>query len=155
MLTETVADRASMPNKRKTSEDGSLSYSDWIGHLKEIMHVCGVEAPVPHMPTLPLSSDPSSEVYCQDRGGKVGSPPKMTSIGTGITSQRCGPSRPSLSVFSRERMRNGRRHSAAATPQVNQCASNVTTGQVKFEADEDREVLSYLVRINHADYNIL
>ncbi|KAF9132675.1 hypothetical protein BGW39_011620 [Mortierella sp. 14UC] len=146
VLKETVADRSSVQNQRKSNEGSTWTYSGWIDYLKEIMHVCGIDAALPSLTTPASSQLPSrgNDGFHQERGRKNSSPPKVTSIGAGIAAQGCGPSGPSLSIFSLENMRNKRRHSAAATPQASQSTPNVTTTGIKFEAGEDREVLSYL-----------
>ncbi|KAF9147532.1 hypothetical protein BG015_010808 [Linnemannia schmuckeri] len=146
VLKETVADRNSTLVQRKNGEGQSTAwvFSEWIGYLKEIMHVCGIEAPVTTLPTALPSLGRRSDGNNQDRGQKSSSPPRVASVGAGIVSQGCGPSGSSLSIFSLENIRNRRRHSAAATPQANQSTPNVTTGGIRFESGEDREVLAYL-----------
>ncbi|KAF8931487.1 hypothetical protein BGZ47_011813 [Haplosporangium gracile] len=146
VLKETVADRNSTLAQRKNGEGQSTAwvFSEWIGYLKEVMHVCGIEAPVTALPTTLPSLGRRNDGNNQDRGQKSSSPPRVTSVGAGIMSQGCGPSGSSLSIFSLENIRNRRRHSAAATPQANRSTPNVTTGGIRFESGEDREVLAYL-----------
>ncbi|KAF9910504.1 hypothetical protein EC991_006321 [Linnemannia zychae] len=146
VLKETVADRNPVQGQRKSDEGSIRTYSEWIDYLKEIMHVCGIEAPLPSLTTPVSPQHPSrgNDGFSQERGRKNSSPPKVVSMGGGIVAQGCGPSGPSLSIFSLENMRNKRRHSAAATPQASQSTLNVTTSGIKFEAGEDRDVLAYL-----------
>lgn len=146
VLNDTVADRNSNHTQTEPGEGAMWLYSEWIGYLKELMHVCGIEAPVPTLPTTLSSLSRENDGYNQDRGRKSSSPPRVTSLGAGIVSQGCGPSGPSLSIFSLENMRNRRRHSAAAAPLASQSTPNVTTGGIRFESGEDQEVLMYLVR---------
>ncbi|KAK3826178.1 MAG: hypothetical protein J3R72DRAFT_458044 [Linnemannia gamsii] len=144
VLKETVADRSLPQNQRKNGEGSTLTYSEWIDYLKEIMHVCGIEAPLSSLMTPASVRGRGNEESYQERSRKNSSPSKVTSMGAGIAAQGCGPSGPSLSIFSLENMRNKRRHSAAATPQGGQSTPNVMTSGIKFEAGEDQEVLAYL-----------
>jgi hypothetical protein len=146
VLKETVADTNSTLTQSKPGEGKMWLYSEWIGYLKELMHVCGIDAPVTTLTTTLPSLSRENEGYKQDRGRKSSSPPRVTSMGAGILSQGCGPPGPSLSIFSLENMRNRRRHSAAAAPLTSQSTPNVTTGGIRFESGEDQEVLAYLVR---------
>ncbi|KAG0274406.1 hypothetical protein BGZ95_009817 [Linnemannia exigua] len=144
VLKETVADRSLPQSQRKNGEGSTLAYSEWIDYLKEIMHVCGIEARLPSLTTPVSAPGRGKEEFIQERSRKNSSPAKVTSMGAGMVAQGCGPSGPSLSIFSLENMRNMRRHSAAATPQASQSTLNVTSSGIKSETGEDREVLAYL-----------
>ncbi|OAQ27351.1 hypothetical protein K457DRAFT_21241 [Linnemannia elongata AG-77] len=144
VLKDTVADRISTLTQRRNGEGTAWVYSEWIGYLKEVMHICGIKAPVAPLPTTLPSLGYGNDGNNHDRARKSGSPPRVTSMAAGIVSQGCGSSGSSLSVFSLENIRSRRRHSAAATPQASQSTPNVATDGIRFESGEDREVLTYL-----------
>jgi hypothetical protein len=149
VLKGTVADRISTLAQRRNDEGTAWVYSEWVGYLKEVMHVCGIEASVAAFPTTLPPLGRENDGKNQDRNRKSSSPPRVTSMAAGISSQGCGSSGSTLSIFSLENIRYIRRHSAAATPQASQSARDVTTDGIRFESGEDREVLIYLVGNNH------
>lgn len=143
VLKDTVADRISTFAQRRNGEETAWVYSEWIGYLKEVIHVCGIVAPVATLPTKLPSLGRGNDGNSRDQDRKGSSPPR--SMAAGIMSQGCGSSGPSLPIFSLENIRYRRRHSAAATPQASQSTPNITTDGIGYESGEDREVLMYLV----------
>lgn len=99
---------------------GTWRYSQWIGYLKEIIRMCGVDIPSPPA-FLPAGGS----------GSKA-------EAGQGASMLSPGLSGSPMSLFSLDNMRK-RRHTAAAL------VPSLGSSGIKYEPGEDREVLAYLV----------
>ena len=136
VLKETIADQKSSTtsnkwkNGHKDGDDdddngtgnGTWRYSQWIGYLKEIIKMCGVDIPSP--PAFSPASGSGSKVE--------------TGQGTSMLSS--GLSGTPMSLFSLDNMKK-RRHTAAAL------VPSLGGSGIKYESGEDREVLAYLVSL--------
>ncbi|KAK3820229.1 MAG: hypothetical protein J3Q66DRAFT_336593 [Benniella sp.] len=99
--------------------NGTWRYSQWIGYLKEIIKMCGVDIPSP--PAFSPASGSGSKVE--------------TGQGTSMLSS--GLSGTPMSLFSLDNMKK-RRHTAASL------VPSLGSSGIKYEPGEDREVLAYL-----------
>ncbi|KAF9215015.1 hypothetical protein BGZ59_002478 [Podila verticillata] len=118
VLKESIADPVSLATTNKWVGDTNWTYSEWISYLKEILHLCGIES-------LPILTGSSS--------GTASS--TITPVGAGLASMGSGVSGSSLSIFSLD-MRRRRHTSSSPAP--------TPSGGIKYDAEEDREVLAYL-----------
>ncbi|KAG0350112.1 hypothetical protein BG005_010347 [Podila minutissima] len=120
VLKESIADPVPPSTTSKWVIDTNWTYSEWIAYLREILHLCGIES-------LPAFAD---------NGGVNGTTPsKIIPVGAGLASMGSGPSGSSLSIFSLD-MRRRRHTSSSPAPSP--------SGGIKYDAEEDREVLAYL-----------
>lgn len=137
ILKETVADdiiggaRGAFGDE---ADEHLWTYSRWIGYLSELLQMCGVS-------TIEDASD--SPIAKEQPIGKAkptqGMPSKVSSVASGLSFLSTSPTGATsgLSLFSLENMKRRRHTSATATS---------TSPPLKYEAGEDREVISFLVR---------
>ncbi|KAG0038797.1 hypothetical protein BGZ82_010776 [Podila clonocystis] len=120
VLRESIADPVSPSKTSKWASDTNWTFSEWISYLREILHLCGIE---------------SLSAWTSNGGVNGSTSSKIIPVGAGLASMGSGPSGSSLSIFSLD-MRRRRHTSSSPTPSP--------SGGIKYDAEEDREVLAYL-----------
>lgn len=111
------------------------TYSQWIGYLNELLQMCGVNM---------IEETPVTLIAKEQPIGKArpthGMPSKVSSVASGLSFLSTSPSGATsgLSLFSLDNIKRRRHTSATATS---------TSPTLKYEAGEDREVISFLVKI--------
>ncbi|GJJ69167.1 hypothetical protein EMPS_01513 [Entomortierella parvispora] len=136
ILRETVADEiiGGPHGVFSDEEDEHLwTYSQWIGYLDELLQMCGVNATKDTPVTTIAKEQPIGRT-----GPTHGMPSKGSSVAAGLSFLSTSPTGATsgLSLFSLDNIKRRRHTSAAAT--------STSSPTLKFEAGEDREVISFL-----------
>ncbi|KAG0048309.1 hypothetical protein BGZ83_006707 [Gryganskiella cystojenkinii] len=145
ILEQTVADELFDNETMEDDDDideNQWTYTAWIGYLKELLYICGVGNPQSMNQMNGLPSSNSTSPTAQEFPGKVKgtAPSKVSSVASGLSFLSSSPSgvTSGLSLFENIK----RRRHTSATQVIS--TSNTSASVLKFEAGEDREVISFL-----------